>query len=97
MIDITEIKLLESTLIDSEEKFSKTFITSPYAIIISQLSDGHICEVNDAFEEITGYSHEEALTKPLVEIDLWLNREERKGVMKELLLGKKVQGKEYFF
>jgi PAS domain-containing protein len=38
-----------------EEKFSKAFRHSPVAIIISRIHDGQIIEVNDSFENITGF------------------------------------------
>ncbi|MBF0529376.1 MAG: PAS domain S-box protein, partial [Deltaproteobacteria bacterium] len=51
-----------------EEKFSKAFQTSPYALIIVRGRGGGIVEVNRGFSEIFGYSREDAIDKPLAEL-----------------------------
>ncbi len=55
-----ERKIAEEDLIESDEKYSKAFKTSPYAIIITQASDGKIIEANNTFFSITGFSCKEA-------------------------------------
>ena len=75
--DITERKLMERALRDSEEKFSVAFKSSPYIITISGLLDGKFVEVNDAFSSVTGFSREEAIGYSALEIGLWINAEVR--------------------
>ena len=54
-----------------EERFSKAFHTTPYALIVSRKCDGRIMEVNKGFSDIFGYSHDEALNLTVTELKLW--------------------------
>src|SRR5262249_17787958 len=56
--DITEQVKMERALRLSEEKFSKAFLASPYAIIISDLETGRMIEVNDSFSRVMGFNRE---------------------------------------
>jgi PAS domain S-box-containing protein len=53
--DVTERLKAEADLRHSEEKFSKTFRSSPLPITISIASDGQYIDVNDAFLKIMEY------------------------------------------
>jgi diguanylate cyclase (GGDEF)-like protein/PAS domain S-box-containing protein len=66
---IAEKSRAEAALAASEEKFSKAFQASPDAITITRLADGRFIEVNEGFSRITGFTREEALGEPPV--DLW--------------------------
>jgi PAS domain S-box-containing protein len=94
--NFVEKKQYDSILAQSEEKYSKAFQTSPYAISIARVSDGKFIEVNDALIEITGFSHEEILNT-INSRDLWLKTEDRNEVIEDLRQGKKVFGREYQF
>jgi PAS domain S-box-containing protein len=80
-----------------EEKFAKAFHSSPYAITLTQLSDGQIIEVNDAFLNITGYQSAEVMGKTTVGLHLWDKEEDRVVVVNELSNSGKVQGREFQF
>ncbi|MCU0474286.1 MAG: PAS domain S-box protein [Bacteroidales bacterium] len=95
--DITQRKLGEIALQNSEEKFSVAFKTSPYAITITQPEDGKFLEVNDAFYSMTGFTREETLNNASVGMNLWVNREDRDFVVRELMAGRKVVGQEFKF
>lgn len=77
-----------------EEKFSKIFHTSPYAILLSRLTDGTIIEINRVFLEKTGYSYSEVIGKTSLELRLWGNYENRIAVVNALENHEKVSGKE---
>ena len=81
MSDINERKLAEYKQRESEDKFRKAFHTSPDLIKISRLNDGYIIEVNQGFLEVTEYTAEEVIGKSSIEIDMWVNAQDR-----ELLL-----------
>jgi PAS domain S-box-containing protein len=89
-------KLLDEVKLD-EEKYSKAFSISPYAITLTRLSDGQIQEVNDGFTSITGYTVDEAIGKTTQELQLWVNAEDRAIVISELSEGKSVRRKEFQF
>ena len=90
-------KRLVEDLQTGEEKFSSAFHSSPYAVIISRLSDGLIMEVNDGFLEITGYRKEEVQGKTSFELNLWRREEDRAEVIRELSQNKSVRHREYLF
>jgi PAS domain S-box-containing protein len=80
-----------------EEKFTKAFHSSSYAITLTRLSDGKILEVNDGFESLIGYSSKEVVGKTTPDLRLWARDKDRTSVIKELSEGKKVLGKEFQF
>jgi PAS domain S-box-containing protein len=95
--DITKRKQVEEALKDSEEKYSKAFHTSPYAITITSAKDGRFIEINDAFTTLTGFTREEALADSTIGLKLWAAIEDRNYVISTLLEGKEVAGKEFRF
>jgi len=87
----------ENILKESEEKYSKAFMASPYAIIITNIEDGKFVEVNKGFTLITGYTKEEAISGTTIGLSLWADIEDRKRVVSDLLEGRDVVGKELRF
>lgn len=77
-----------------EEKFSKAFHSSPYAITLSRLSDGIVLEVNDGFVTLSGHPAAEVLGKKSSDLHLWVRPEDRDLLIGELSRSGKVQGKE---
>jgi PAS domain S-box-containing protein len=75
---------LLSDVANQEEKFSKAFYSSPYAIILTRLADGMIFEVNKGFEDISGYRSFEVLGVTTNELNLWFKEEERAAFVEEL-------------
>ena len=95
--DIIIRKQTEETLRYSEEKFSKAFQTAPYAIIITRAADGKFVEINDAFIAITGIPRAAALADSSLGLNLWVNVENRQGVVAALRAGGSVDGQEFQF
>jgi PAS domain S-box-containing protein len=96
-LEITERKQAERMLALSEEKFSKAFRSSPYALLLSRLSDGLMLDVNNAFSVITGYGYSEAVGKTTFDLNLWCNADDRISMMREMLDWGKVEGREFQF
>ena len=78
----------DEALKESKEKYSKAFQSSPYSITITRVKDGKFIEVNDAFTSIFGFTREEALANSAIELNMWVNKEERKWVISTLLDGR---------
>lgn len=56
---------------ENEHKFATLFMKAPYAIQLSRLPDGSIVEVNEEWENLVGYSRQEAAGKTSAELDLY--------------------------
>lgn len=94
--ELTEHHAAELKLQESEERFSKAFHTSPYAITITQLTDGRFVDLNDAFASMTGYARSELLGKTSFEFDMWARVEQREEVVRRLLNGESVVDREFY-
>ena len=83
--DITERKLAEDYLRQSEEKFRKAFIISPDAVNINRLQDGMYIAINKGFTQIMGYTEADCIGKTSLEMNIWANPEDRKVLVDGLL------------
>ncbi|MGH4138355.1 HD domain-containing phosphohydrolase [Clostridium sp.] len=70
LIDITEGKLAEGRLKESEEKFSKLFYVNPSACALSDFEDKIYTEVNKAFYDLLGFDKNEVIGKTVLELDI---------------------------
>lgn len=75
--DITERKQVEISLKASEALFSTIFQNNPAAIAMTHLKDGRLVNVNNTWQELTGYSSAEAIGNTPLELNLWVNAEQR--------------------
>ncbi len=66
--DITNRKLSEAALKNSEEKFSKAFYSNPAAIVIIDLTSESYLEVNRTFEQLTGFRRDEVVGRHQAEL-----------------------------
>jgi PAS domain S-box-containing protein len=66
--DITERKILEKLLFDSEEKYRRAFETSRDGLLLIEKKAGHIVNSNPAITELLGYSGKEFQGKTLKEV-----------------------------
>ena len=82
--DITDRRLAEGALRESEEKFRKAFYTSPDSININRMADGMYVSINDGFTRITGYRESDVIGKTVVEANVWANPEDRHRLVEGL-------------
>ncbi len=75
--DITERKKADESLRYAQEKFSKAFISSPNAILISEYQDGRFIEINHAASQIYGYSTREMIGRNGIDLKIWKNEGDR--------------------
>ena len=75
----------EAELIRSEEKFSKSFRQSPLAISIVSMKDGCYIDVNEAFEQQTGWFRDEVIGRSPLDINLWADSHQRSLFLQQLL------------
>ena len=97
LLDITERKQTEEKFRQSEEKFVKIFMTTPDGIAITRLKGGVITDINNGFEEITGWKRHEVIGRPSLDLNFWANPAERTLLGKELSGGRDILQREFLF
>ena len=90
-------KRAEEELRISEDKFSKAFHMNPDAILITRLVDGMIVMVNEGFRQIFGATAEEVIGKTALELNIWVNPEDRNRVIEGVKTDGKVNNFEFIF
>ncbi len=69
----------------NEEKFRFAYMTSLDAININRLSDGMYISINEGFTDILGYSETDAIGRTSIEMNIWVNPEDRNHLVREVL------------
>jgi PAS domain S-box-containing protein len=82
--DITESKLSEMQLRDSEERYRTTFQMHLDAIDICRVEDGRFIDVNEAFVRITGFAREDVIGRTAMEIGIWNDPSDRQKLLDAL-------------
>jgi diguanylate cyclase (GGDEF)-like protein/PAS domain S-box-containing protein len=82
--DISELRRTRERLQVSEEKFAKAFHALPDGMALTQQSDGKLLEVNEGFTRITGYDSQMMLNRTTLELDLWVDVQQRQRMLDRL-------------
>jgi PAS domain S-box-containing protein len=64
---VTDVGAMRLAQLEAEQRFTKTFSSSPAALIIRRMSDDRAVEVNDQYVQMTGFSRQELIGKTTVE------------------------------
>jgi two-component system cell cycle sensor histidine kinase/response regulator CckA len=80
-IDITERRIAEEELADSEEKLLAVFTSAPAGMAVSNTDDGRILDVNEEFQRIFECRREDIIEKTSIELGLWIDPEDRKRLV----------------
>ncbi len=78
----------------SEEKFVKTFNSSPSPMIISEIETGKVVDVNNAFANMIMYSRQELIGKSVLKLNLWANPKDREYYVKKMKDDKRISNHE---
>jgi two-component system, cell cycle sensor histidine kinase and response regulator CckA len=96
--DISPRKRMEKALRKSEEKFAKTFLSSPAVTVLSDLDDGdRLVDLNEAFEEAVGFRREEVIGRTTVELGLWVSPDQHVEYEARLRADRRIRNLEALF
>jgi PAS domain S-box-containing protein len=82
--DVTEQVTAERARRLSDAKLLAAFRATPCAIAIASLEDTRVLEVNDTFEQLTGYHRGEIVGRTWLEHGLWADPDERTAVVADV-------------
>ncbi|KAA3436076.1 PAS domain S-box protein [Rufibacter hautae] len=82
--DITDRKIADRKLKESEALFSQIFFKSPIMKCISEAETGVYLEVNDNYAEFFGYEKDEFIGKTSAELNIWKRVEDRPLLIRTL-------------
>jgi len=74
----------EATLLESEERFSKVFHAVPALVGIATIDDGRLYDVNETWLEAFGYDRDEVIGKTVLELGIWVDPDQRRGMVERL-------------
>jgi len=83
--DITERKKVEDALRLSEENFTKAFMLSPTALMITRLDGGEYLESNDAYCRLIGYDQAEIRGHRTTDFNIFIHPNDHKAIVDQLL------------
>ena len=75
--NVTERKRAEEALRQSEERFRRSFSSSPVAMTLSEAKTGLMIDVNERLAGMLGYAREELIGRSSLELGLWVDPAER--------------------
>ncbi len=82
--DLIGRKKDQMSLAESEEKFRLAFQTSPDSINLNRLSDGMYLDVNEGFTKLTGYTRSEVIGRTSIDLNIWVDPNDRERLVKAL-------------
>jgi two-component system cell cycle sensor histidine kinase/response regulator CckA len=81
---VQNLEAVEARLRESEEKFRLAFHTNPDAINLNRVTDGLYLDINEGFSQSMGYTREEVLGKTSLDLNIWVDPEDRERLISDL-------------
>ena len=91
--DLEPRRKAETALRHSEERFMRTFSLAPVALAIGALDGHRLCDVNEAFTDLTGYGAE-IIGRPLGDVELWETPQLREAIEADIEAGNPIRDRE---
>jgi PAS domain S-box-containing protein len=89
--DVTENRMAENALRESEERFARAFHASPAIIVITRRSDHRIIDVNNRYTEVMGYTREETIGKTSLEMGFYVDLSKRQLIIETAEAGRAIR------
>jgi len=96
-LDISEEKKTEELLREKERRFRTVFQTSPDAISTNELESGRYLEINDQFTQLTGFTRDEIVGKPINLVGIWYSAKEQREFVRKIRKNGEVRNYEAHF
>ncbi|NOY78836.1 MAG: PAS domain S-box protein [Calditrichaeota bacterium] len=96
-LDISEQRKALAALEESELRFRTIFQTSPDAISINELKNGIYLEINDQFTQLTGFTRDEIVGKPIKHLGIWVSDKEQNEFVRKIKRNGEVRNYEASF
>jgi two-component system cell cycle sensor histidine kinase/response regulator CckA len=90
--DVTTRRKNEIKLVQSEERFSKSFRCCPMPVTISTKAEGRYIDVNEGFVKMLGYESQEVIGRTAHELGIWLVPEQRTALVERLTQSGRING-----
>jgi PAS domain S-box-containing protein len=84
LTDITERRLTEEALRESEKIFATIFESSSISIGLTQVKNNQFIDVNKAWLDLTGYDKDEVINKSSADLNLYANLEDRAKILTDM-------------
>ena len=95
--DITERKLAEKALLESQNQLATVFRNSPSAIVIVSAIDGKYVEVNETYLSLTGFTRDEVIGHTSEELEIFVDHSDRDKLVSRILKEGSVRDMEIAF
>ncbi len=69
---------------EAKENLELIFNTSPDAVLITRLDDGHFVKVNEGFTLLSGFTRADVIGKSAMDVNIWKNPPERAKIIAAL-------------
>jgi diguanylate cyclase (GGDEF)-like protein/PAS domain S-box-containing protein len=80
-LDISDRKCMEEELRDSERRTATILRLSPIVIGVSTVAEGRYTDVNDAYEQVLGYTRDEVIGHTSIELNIWTESDMRERIL----------------
>lgn len=95
--DNTERKVAAEAIKQAKDNLETILNLNPNTTIITKIKNGEFIYVNQSFVDNLGYKKEEAIGKTVLDLNIWVDIEERKKLFEEIQKNGFTRDKEYRF
>ncbi|PZX13048.1 PAS domain S-box-containing protein [Breznakibacter xylanolyticus] len=82
--DVTKQVISRREIYQAKQYFQQIFNLIPNAVILTRQSDGMILDVNNGYYNLLGYHPDEVIGKTTLNLNIWINPEERNKLVEAL-------------